>query len=212
MNKKTHDCFNWDTYTQDDYLGQIVNSVSKQNEMLITNSCIENGEAVFKDNLHTNWKEIYHQVIKLKAKSVLEVGCGCTHHLMNLYKLDPTLNLNGIDYSQNQIDLGYKLFNLQDYPFKNNLKVQDFTKDIEETEPKYDLVYTQAVSMHLAHDRAIKFIRNMGKLAKSYIVKVENIQYHDYDVLFKEALPDFERVYDHKYLPTVFVLKRINKV
>lgn len=207
--KKLYDCFNWDVYTQTDYLPQILNIVSKENDMLVKDSVIENGEVVFNDNLHTNWKEIYHQIIKLKARSVLEVGCGCTHHLMNLYKLDPTLELHGIDYSKNQIDIGYKLFNLQDYPFKDNLKVQDFTKDIEDTEPKYDVVYTQAVTMHLEHTRAIKFIKNMGKLAKSHIVMVENINHHDYDTLFKEALPDFERVYDHKYLPTILLLKRI---
>lgn len=210
--KKLHDCFNWDTYSQTAYIPELLHVVSKQNDMLVENSLVDNGEVVFNDNLHDNWKEIYHQVIKLKAKSVLEVGCGCTHHLINLYKLDPTLELHGIDYSKTQIDIGYKLFNLQDYPFKDNLKVQDFTKDIEEATPKYDLVFTQAVTMHLAHERAIKFIRNMGKLAKSHIVMVENITHHDYDKIFKEALPEFERVYDHKYLPTIFILKRKNSL
>jgi hypothetical protein len=64
--------------------------------------------------------------------------------------------------------------------------------------------------MHLAHERAIKFIKNMGKLAKSKIVMIENITHHDYDQLLKEALPDFERVYDYKYLSTVFILNRKN--
>lgn len=206
--KKLYDCFNWDNYTRSDYFSQIVDTVMKENTMIISEPIIENGEPIFKDNLHTNWKEIYHQVIKSKAASVLEVGCGCAHHLINLHKLNPNLELHGIDYSQEQIDVGYKLFSLQDYAFKKNIKVQDFTKDIGDVQPQYDVVYTQAVTMHLAHERAIRFIKNMGKLAKSKIVMVENITHHDYDQLFKEALPEFERVYDYKYLPTVFILNR----
>lgn len=204
-----YDCFNWDSYSKTEYLPQITNIVSVENDMLVSKSYVENGEACFKDNLHTNWKEIYHQVIKLGVKSVLEVGCGCTHHLINLHKLNPNLDLHGIDYSKDQIDIGYKLFNLDLYPFKNNLRVLDFTKPLDTVNEKYDLVYTQAVTMHLAHERAISFIKNMGSLSKSYIVMVENINHHDYDQLFKEALPDFERVYDYKYLPTVFILRRI---
>ena len=204
-----YDCFNWDSYSKTEYLPQITNMVSVENDMLVSNSYVENGEVCFKDNLHTNWKEIYHQVIKLKVKSVLEVGCGCTHHLINLHKLNSNLDLHGIDYSKDQIEIGYKLFNLDLYPFKDNLKVLDFTKPLNDINEKYDLVFTQAVTMHLAHERAINFIKNMGTLSKSYIVMVENVNHHDYDKLFKEALPDFERVYDYKYLPTVFILKRV---
>ena len=204
-----YDCFNWDSYSKTEYLPQITNMVSVENDMLVSNSYVENGEVCFKDNLHTNWKEIYHQVIKLKVKSVLEVGCGCTHHLINLHKLNSNLDLHGIDYSKDQIEIGYKLLNLDLYPFKDNLKVLDFTKPLNDINEKYDLVFTQAVTMHLAHERAINFIKNMGTLSKSYIVMVENVNHHDYDKLFKEALPDFERVYDYKYLPTVFILKRV---
>ena len=69
--KKLYDCFNWDTYPQTDYIPKLLTTVSKQNDMLVKDSVVENGEIIFKDNLHTNLKEVYHQVIKLKAKSVL---------------------------------------------------------------------------------------------------------------------------------------------
>lgn len=207
--KKQYDCFNWESYTKNNYLPEMLSIVSKENDMIVSKSYVENNEVVFKDNLHTNWMEIYHQVIKSNPESVLEVGCGCAHHLINLHKLNPKIQLFGIDYSQSQINLGYEYFDLNQYSFKNNLKVMDFTKELEDSSNQYDIVFTQAVTMHLAHDRAIQFIKNMGKLAKSKIIMVENITHHDYDTLFKEALPDFERIYDHKYLPTVFTLRRI---
>jgi 2-polyprenyl-3-methyl-5-hydroxy-6-metoxy-1,4-benzoquinol methylase len=207
---KTTDDFNWDTYTANYYEPEMDNIISKDHSMLVSKSYIDaSGHGVFKDNLHPNWKEVYHQVIKSEATSVLEVGCGPGQHLINLYKLNPNLELFGFEYSQSQIDLGYKHFNLQDYPFKDNLKVKDFSLDVGEPTSRYDLVFTQAVTMHLAYSKASKFISNMGKLAKSRIVMIENVNSHNYDNLLKEALPAFQRVKDSKYVSTVFVMERI---
>jgi hypothetical protein len=72
-------------------------------------------------------------------------------------------------------------------------------------------VYTQAVSMHLSHDRVKKFLVNMGKLSSKYLLMIENVKCHDYLELFKELLPDFEVVKSFGegiYTPNSVLLKR----
>ena len=46
--------------------------------------------------------------------------------------------------------------------------------------------------MHLSFDNAKKFLINLGKLSSKYILLLENLDYHDFAKLVKEALPEFE--------------------
>lgn len=208
---KLYDDYNWDTYTTDDYESQVFGRLLNEDKLdLIVNNFErdEQGELVFKDNLHHNWKEIYHLVDKFKVNSVYECGCGSGQHLINLRKLNPKILLEGCDYSQTQIDLGNKYFNLSSYDIHDKIYVMDMTKDIPDTVEKFDFVFTQAVTMHLQHEKALKFIKNMGKLSAKYILLIENIASHNYPELIKEALPEFEFVVDNKYAPTSLLLKR----
>ena len=178
-------------------------------DLIIDNFDLENEEIVFKNNLHNNWMELYHQIHKLKVNSVYECGCGCAHHLINIYKIDNTIDIGGCDFSQNQIDLGKKYFNLDSYPFKENLKVIDLTNDLYEIDKTYEFVFTQAVVMHLSYDRAKKFLSNIKKITNKYIFLIENQRNHDFNQLLSESLPEFEKIeLDKKYIDYAILLKR----
>ena len=207
---KTKDDFNWDTYTQKHYEVEMVNILQKQNNhnMIISEFSEVNGEIEFHDNLHNNWKEIYHQVYKLGVDSVFECGCGCAHHLINISKIRPNVEIAGCDYSQSQIDLGYKYYELDKYDFSKRIIVKDMVDgDFDSTE-KYEFVYTQAVTMHLSLDKAKKFLYNMKKLSSKYVFLIENIREHDYESLVNEIFPEFERVVDGKFVDYGILLKR----
>ena len=179
---KLKDDFKWDTYTKEHYEPQI-NSIIKNTsgkfgsgkDFIINNFSIKNNELVFEEQLHFNWMELYNQVYKLNVKSVYECGCGCTHHLININIIRPNIEIAGCDYSQSQIDLGYKYFNLEKYNFNNNIIVKDLTVEntVDEMK-KYEFVYTHAVIMHLTDERAKYFLINMGKLSSRYIFLIEN--------------------------------------
>ena len=208
---KIKDDFKWDTYTKDHYEGEMVYGLQiKDNHDMIANKFSEvDGEIVFYDNLHNNWKEIYHLVHKLGVKSVFECGCGCAHHLININKITPHVEINGCDYAQSQIDLGYKYFELAKYDFAKRITVMDMV-DSEDFEllGTHEFVYTQAVTMHLSLDRAKKFLYNMKKLTSKYIFLIENITQHDYETLIPEIFPEFERVRDSKFVDYGILLKR----
>lgn len=209
---KEKDDFNWERYTELFYKKEMITHFINKNIPIIINKFTydDNNEIIFNDDLHLNWKELYHQIHKLKVKSIFECGCGNGHHLINSQKINPNLIINGCDYSQSQIDLGKEYFNLNDYEFYNRLTVTDIinTKDISLL-GKHEFVYTQAVTMHLAYDRAKKFLFNMKELSSKYIFLIENIAAHDYDKLISEIFPEFERIKTDKYINNGILLKRI---
>jgi len=212
---KQKDDFNWETYTQFFYEKEMVDGLQgRENlDMLVDGSYVDHASGsivVYSDNLHPNWKALYNQACTLEVSSVFECGAGCGHHLINLQKLRPELLINGCDYSQSQLDVGYKHFSLGEYSFAERLGVVDMT-DPEATQdlPVSEFVYTQAVTMHLAWDRAKALLINMGKLSSKYVYLIENIHQHDYPALLKEALPEFEIINsDKSYIDTAILLKR----
>lgn len=199
---KKHDDYNWDTYTQTDYKKQLETFLltgdanGNGKDMIVNNFSIVDGELNLKDNLHPNWKELYHQVTKLNVKKIFECGCGCAHHLINIYRINPEIDINGCDYSQSQINLGKEKFNLNQYPFSNKLYVKDLAiiQNIKD-EDISDFVFTQAVTMHLEHNKAKNMLINMGKLSSKYIFLMENWSKHNYENLLSEALPNFKIIH-----------------
>ena len=206
------DDFNWESYTTDFYEREMVDIlIGRDNlDLLIENSTFDGSSVIYNDNLHDNWKELYNQICSLSVSSVFECGVGCGHHLINIQRLLPNVVVNGCDYSQSQIDLGFKYFGLADYDFSSRLKVRDFCKeDATQDFEVSDFVYTQAVTMHLSYDKAKKFLQNMGKLSNKYIYLIENINAHEYTKLLEEALPEFSMIESNKYyIDTAILLER----
>ena len=204
---KTRDDFDWDTYTTE-YERQIVDEVQGEHnlDLIIKKFTTDSKNIYFEDNLHENWKELYYHIFKLKVNSVFECGCGCAHHLINISKIAPQAEIAGCDYSQSQIDLGYKYCHLGEYEFSKNVYVQDLIENISVAK-KYDFVYTQAVMMHLSDDRVKLFLSNMGKLSNQYIFFIENFTQHTFYKLVNEVLPDFELINNKsKFLQKDFML------
>ena len=210
--KKQIDDFTWEHYSSQYYEREMVSGLqgNENLDMLVTDSFFDGSAVSYSDNLHSNWKELYNQIGTLEVSSVFECGAGCAHHLINIYKLFPEIVINGCDYSQSQLDLGYKYFSLGDYSFSKRLKVMDMTiKKVTEGVATSEFVFTQAVTMHLSWDRAKEFLINMGKLSNKYVYLIENTHQHNYPELLKEALPDFETIPAiTKYIEGAILLKK----
>ena len=201
---KEFDDFPWDHYTNVFYSKQVKEQIKNDGvSFLIKESTVKNGKVIFKDVLHPNWKEIYRQVIELNVKSVFECGCGSGHHLQNLKKLNPDLQVAGGELLQSQIDFGKNVLKI-DPDISNKIKVMDLSSTpplfVFDTwlQNKHEFVYTQAVVMHLHHQKALNFVRNMSKLSSNYMFLVENKGNHNFPQLFKESgiLEEFELVAD----------------
>lgn len=209
---KTQDDFNWENYTSAFYereLNEIF--IKKLNQALIITDVKfdQNNDLEFVDDLHVNWKELYHTVSKLGVKSIYECGCGCAHHLINNQIVNPDLIVNGSDYSQSQIDVGKKYFNLDNYDFSKRLQVVDMVNCTNIAAlGKHEFVYTQAVTMHLSHERAKKFLINMKELSSKYVFLIENTSSHDYEKLIAEIFSDYEKINNGKYIDYGILLKR----
>lgn len=195
------DDYDWNTYTEVSYEPQLSMFLKQGDfndngkDMILKKFSIKNNKIFFEDNLHPNWKEIYNQFNNLNPNSVFEVGCGCGHHLINIHKINNNVEINGCDYSQSQINLGKKYFNMDKYPFFNKLFVQDFSILNHFIESKYEFVYTHAVTMHLSYTKAKNMLINMGKLSSKYIFFIENYGTHDYNELLKESLPNYKIIH-----------------
>lgn len=201
MSLKIKDDYNWNTYTKIGYEKQIIQFLKNGDnngygkDMILQNFSFIDNKLSLKDNLHPNWKEIYNQFYNSKANSVFEIGCGCGHHLINIYNINKDTDINGCDYSQSQLDVGKKYFNIDKLPFYNKLFVQDFSIPNLKYDNKYEFVFTHTVIMHLSYKNAKNMLINMGNLSSKYIFLIENWNIHDYDKLLKEALPNFNIIH-----------------
>jgi SAM-dependent methyltransferase len=187
MKRKEKDEYDsWDNYTQD-YSNQIVNEMSKVHSLFITKFKFKNGGLMFydADNLHPNWKEIYNFVIEHDIKSVFECGCGSGQHLKNINIIKPSVELYGCDLLETQINFGKNQLKIDPFIFKNisvmNLTDSTLYKKVDRT---FELVYTQAVIMHLNTDKAISFITNMLRLSSKYVLLIERADDHDFPAYF----------------------------
>lgn len=129
--------------------------------------------------LNPNSKLLYETVYHLNPKSILEVGVGGGDHIHNLHVLLPEAKFYGVDISQNQID--FLLHRHLDLRNICKLAVVDVTrKDILNAFGKVDLVYTQAVLMHIRRgNRHIQALRNMFNISDC-ILLVEHWARHNF--------------------------------
>lgn len=128
-------------------------------------------------SLNPNHKLLYETIYDLKPGSLLEVGFGCGDHLSNIQKILPETEINGCDLLESQ-----RRFLLARHPkLKTNANL--FVHDITLFPPniKVDLVYTQAVIMHIQRNNChLNALRNMFHASKKYIVLMENWSEHKF--------------------------------
>lgn len=177
------DDFNWGKYHMG-YRRQIMNITNEFTLVLSKDEYqIINGKILLDPMLlplNPNHKLLYETIYHLNPKSILEVGVGGGDHIHNLHLLLHEAKFYGLDIAQNQID-----FFLSRHPDLKNickLAVEDVTrKDILNTFEKVDLVYTQAVLMHIRRgNRHIGALKNMFNISSNYIVLMESWARHNF--------------------------------
>lgn len=178
--KKTADDFDWSIYTQH-YRGELKEVEENYTTILKPGDYFFEKGVLAKKNkirpLHGNHHALYETILFLQPKSVLEVGCGGGDHLHNLKTLRPALNLFGEDLSAKQIKLLQQRHPYLGVPVKQH----DITSSILVDWPPIDIVYTQAVIMHIkTGDKHLIALTNLFKMAKKQVILMENWRDHDF--------------------------------
>lgn len=187
--RKMSDDYDWPSYTEI-YARQTADMQGEKTDFLVKDSYVNSdGHIVFKDNLHQNWKELYKQAIERNVSEVFECGAGPGYHLHNIRKLSKEeINVYGVELLQTQIDFGKNVMGV-DPSIENCVELVDFSIPCASClfNYKYEFVYTQAVTMHLSHHKAVEFIRNMANISSKYVFLMENWNNHDYPQLLRES-------------------------
>lgn len=148
--------------------------------------------------LHDNHSLLYGTILSLKPSSVMEVGCGGGDHLSVLQAFAPRIELTGLDRSTRQFETLRKR-----HP-QLSAKLEVFDVSAPGRMPTAELVYTQAVLMHISEDggRFMNALRNVFGAAQSHVVLMENWRQHNFfdsvvDVLRRGAAPSWSggRIY-----------------
>ncbi len=176
------DDFDWSHYYEDEYSKQIYD-LEKQYTFILPDGkySVVDGKIILNSELlplNENHEALYESIYALKPNSVLEIGCGCGDHLANIKKILPGVKLNGLDLLQKQLEFLQK----RHPELKNqaNLFIQDMTLNISK-KVKVDLVYTQAVLMHIQrYNHYLSAFKNIFFLAEKYVVLMENWTRHNF--------------------------------
>lgn len=176
------DDFDWDNYTADSYHRRLKGDVETNYRAISTEGQLQFDAATgavtsLGDPIHPNQCVILEAIGQLAPETVHEVGCGGGDHLANAATLFPKLTVTGGDRGATQLDLA-----LQRHPeLAGKIGVQDITMPFSRHWPRADLVYTQAVLMHI-HTAVSHFVAlaNLVRIARKYVLLAENLQCHNF--------------------------------
>lgn len=176
------DDFDWDTYTEDSYKRRLLGVVDRQNQTVA-----KRGELSFDAAsgtvrtrtrpLHPNQQLIYEAIGQLAPGSVHEAGCGAGDHIANAMDLFPKTSFTGSDRGATQLQLA-----ISRHPeLLGKLSLQDLTMPFSRHWPRADLVYTQAVIMHI-HTAVSHLVAlaNLLAMSERYVLLMENYQCHNF--------------------------------
>jgi trans-aconitate methyltransferase len=181
VGKRYIDGVNWKKYNK--HYSEELKIIEKVNTLLITAQDFEvvAGKVNLKNPnqlpLHPNAQLLYETILKLHPSSILEVGCGGGDHLANLKTLIPELKVYGVDLLDEQIEFLNNRHPQNDF----ELKVVDISKN-GVIFPSVDVIYTQAVLMHIT-EKNLRFYNSMENLLNSsakHLILVENWSQHDF--------------------------------
>lgn len=176
------DDFDWENYTADSYHRRLKGDVEAEYRAFsttgqlrfdtVTGHVVSDGAAI-----HPNQQLILEAIGQLAPASVHEVGCGGGDHIAGAAALFPEVEVSGGDRGATQLELA-----LSRHPeLKGRIGVQDITMPFSTSWPNPDMVYTQAVIMHI-HTAVSHFVglANMVRMARKYVLLVENQQCHNF--------------------------------
>jgi SAM-dependent methyltransferase len=201
------DTFDWSLYTLH-YQGELKESSKEFTQTLHTGDYRFEGNRLIKANekikpIHMNHHLMYETILQLGPSSVFELGCGNGMHLHNLQVLMPQVKLTAIDLLKSQIDFLHKT-----YPDLNaEIKQMDATIPFPDEMPKADLVFSQAVLMHIHTDKLHQTaLANMFKVAEKFVILYESTRTHNYIEDIKKLHKNGKTSWDH-----IFIHIRINE-
>lgn len=176
------DDFDWDNYTSDSYARRLRGDVESRYLAVA-----EPGQLSFDETtgtvessvtpLHPNHHLILEAIGQLRPASVHEVGCGGGDHLANGLTLFPDIAFTGGDRAGTQLDLALK----RHPELAGRVGIQDITMPWSRAWPVADLVYSQAVLMHI-HTAVSHFVAlaNLFRIARNQVLLMENLQCHHF--------------------------------
>lgn len=176
------DDFEWSEYTKT-YTEQLYGVELKENTLILPDgkySIDGRGKIVLDSSLlplHPNHKLIYETIYHLKPDSVLEIGFGAGDHLANIQKILPHIKISGCELLESQMKLA--LLRHPELKSSAHLCLHDITTS--HAPHKADLVFTQAVIMHIQKDgRHLNALRNIFHASKKYVLLMENYGRHNF--------------------------------
>jgi hypothetical protein len=184
-NMKIDEEYYWKDYTKI-YSNQVINMTD---EFIIKNAEIKDGKINWNgDAIHPNIKFIMEYILKVNAESVFECGFGGGQYIYSIKKLFPNISVGGVELLDTQIEFGINHFNIDQEFFHNDrFSIGDWS--IPDTHKliayEYDVLYTNAVIMHLNTEKAVSFIKNMIGMNPKHIVMSEGNPNHDWDELYR---------------------------
>ena len=176
------DDFDWDNYTSDSYARRLKGDIETEYVTKVDPSQAEidfaAGRVSLKGaNMHPNHQLLLDAIAYLQPNSVHEVGCGGGDHVANISRLFPGCAVSGGDRGLTQLEMA-----ADRHPeIQNNFGLQDITMPYSSQWPSVDLVYSQAVIMHI-HTAVSHLVAlsNMFLCAKKHVLLVENTQCHNF--------------------------------
>jgi len=182
-NRKFYDDdFDWENYTADSYRRRISSDIEPQFSTSLEGNQFrfdsQNGTVSgLGKELHPNVQLILEAIGQLGPQSLHEVGCGGGDHVANAKTLFPEIQVTGGDRGASQLAMA-----LERHPeLEGKIGLQDITMPFTNQWPQVDLVYSQAVLMHI-HTAVSHFVAlsNLTRIARKYILLVENVQCHNF--------------------------------
>lgn len=182
FSRHRNDMFDWPLYHLH-YKGEL-----KQNAKKYTAS-LKQGDYEFKDGkliqkntsikpLHFSPHFLYETILQLNPESVFEMGCGTGDNIHNMSVLLPSAQIFGVDLLEKQLSTLKKV-----YPhLKDRVKQVDATIPYTQLPfPQCDVVFTQAVMMHIHTDNLyLVALENIFAQSKKYVVLMEGIRGRNY--------------------------------
>jgi len=201
-----NDEFDWQYYSN--HYQYELSQVQKDHTLILKKDdyIFSNGELLLNKDilpLHPNYRLIYETILQLSPQSVFELGCGGGDHLHNLSILNPNIKLHGVDISEKQI----KLLHRRHKDLKADIRIFDITKPHPKNSPIVDVVFTQAVLMHLqTKNNHLKAIENLFNHSKNQVILMENWERHNF-------MQDIQKMHEKQLIKwkDIFFYYRVSK-
>lgn len=176
------DDFDWSSYTADSYHRRLKGDIESNFRTISGEGDLsletETGKVSVRGGaLHPNVQLILETIGQLQPTSVHEVGCGGGDHVAHASVLFPDIQVTGGDRGETQLDLA-----IARHPqLLGKVGIQDITMPFSDQWPRAEMVYSQAVIMHI-HTAVSHFVAlsNMVRQAGKYVLLVENVQCHNF--------------------------------